>query len=101
MGITAGTGTATISGGVVTPTKVGTVTVTASVAATANYAAYTATSKQITISKRTVTWSAPTRTNRVYNGSNQTIFAVGSCSAGGQMQYSTNNSTWSTSIPYT
>jgi hypothetical protein len=48
-GITAGTGTATISGGVVTPTKVGKVTVTASVSATANYAAYTATSKEITI----------------------------------------------------
>ena len=100
-GITAGTGTATISGGVVTPTKVGKVTVTASVAATANYAAYTATSKEITISQRTVTWSAPTRTNRTYNGSNQTIFAVGSSTAGGTMKYSSDNSTWSTSLPYT
>ena len=51
-GITPGSGTATInSSGVVTPTKAGTVTVTATVAATANYKAYTATSKQITISK--------------------------------------------------
>ena len=53
-GITAGTGAATISStGVVTPTQAGTVTVTASVAATANYKAYTATSKTITISKAT------------------------------------------------
>jgi len=51
-GITAGTGAATISStGVVTPTQAGTVTVTASVAATANYKAYTATSKTITIGK--------------------------------------------------
>ena len=53
-GITAGTGAATISStGLVTPTQAGTVTVTASVAATANYKAYTATAKTITISKAT------------------------------------------------
>ena len=106
-GITAGTGTATISSaGKVTPTKVGTVTVTASVAATANYKAYTATSKQITISKRTVNVVAPTKTDRAYTGSAQTIFAAGSCTAGGTMYYSDTDktfspSTWSTSLPYT
>jgi len=60
-GITPGTGIATInSSGVVTPTKAGTVTVTASVAATSNYAAYTATSKTITINKAqgTITYSS-------------------------------------------
>ena len=53
-GITNGTGMATISStGLVTPTQAGTVTITATVAATDNYAAYTATSKTITISKAT------------------------------------------------
>ena len=53
-GITNGTGKATISStGLVTPTQAGTVTITATVAATDNYAAYTATSKTITISKAT------------------------------------------------
>lgn len=57
-GITAGTGTATIASSttnkaIVTPTKAGTVTITATVAETANYNAYTATPKQITIGKGT------------------------------------------------
>ena len=51
-GITADTGAATISStGMVTPTQAGKVIVTASVAATANYKAYTATPKTITIGK--------------------------------------------------
>ena len=77
-GITPGTGTATInSSGVVTPTKAGTVTVTAYVAETTNYAAYTATSKQITISQRTVTVTAPTvKTDTIrYTGSSQTLLS--------------------------
>lgn len=105
-GITPGTGTATInSSGVVTPTKAGKVTVTATVAATNNYKSYTATSKQITISQRTVTITAPTKSNKTYTGSSQTIFVKGSCTDGGVMYYSDTNkafstSTWSTSLPY-
>ena len=60
----------------------------------------------VTIAKRTVTITAPTKTDRTYNGSAQTIFAAGSCTAGGTMYYSETNtsfstSTWSTTIPYT
>ena len=51
-GVTNGTGKATISNtGVLTATQAGTVTVTAQVAATSNWAAYTATQKTITINK--------------------------------------------------
>lgn len=58
------------------------------------------------ISKRTVTITAPTRTNRDYTGAEQTIFTAGSATAGGVMYYSTSDtsfttSTWSTTIPYT
>jgi hypothetical protein len=53
-----------------------------------------------------VTVTAPTKTDRTYNGSAQTIFAAGSCTTGGTMYYSDTNktfstSTWSTSLPYT
>ena len=62
------------------------------------------TSKSITISKRTVTITAPTKTDRTYSGSAQTIFTAGSCTTGGVMYYSDTNktfstSTWSTSVP--
>ena len=62
----------------------------------------------VTIAQRTVTITAPTKTDRTYTGSNQTIFAAGSATAGGVMYYSTSNinfdksnSNWSTTIPYT
>ena len=62
------------------------------------------TTKTAKISQRTVTITAPTRTNVTYNGSAQTIFAAGSCTAGGTMYYSDTNktfstSTWSKTIP--
>ena len=68
-GITNGTGTAVINGssGTVIPTNKGTVTVTASVAATANYAAYTATPKEITISARPINIIAGSK-SKVYDG---------------------------------
>ena len=75
--------------------------------ASTNYAAVAATYiGKATISKRTVTVTAPTRTNRTYNGSSQTIFTAGSSTTGGTMYYSESNttfdsSTWSTTIPYT
>ena len=59
---------------------------------------------EVTIGKRTVTITAPTKTDRTYSGSAQTIFTAGSCTAGGTMYYSDTNktfstSTWSTTIP--
>ena len=90
-GITPGTGNATISSsGVVTPTQAGTVTITASVAATTNYAAYTATPKTITISQRTVTVTAPTvKTDTIrYTGSGQALLSGnGSVTPTGTMYY--------------
>ena len=69
-GITNGTGKATInSSGVVTGTQAGTVTVTASVAATTNYAAYTATSKQITVNKISGSTGVSTSSMTIYYSS--------------------------------
>ena len=61
---------------------------------------------KVTVSKRTVTVTAPTSTDRTYNGSAQTIFTAGSCSDGGEMYYSETNipfstSSWSKTLPYT
>ena len=116
-GITAGTGNATISNtGVVTPTQAGTVTITASVAATENYAAYTATPKTITINQRSVTVTAPTvKSDTIrYTGSGQELLSgAGSVTPVGTMYYycSTNSNAptvtsgsapgtgWSTTAP--
>ena len=112
-GITNGTGKATISSsGVVTPTQAGTVTITASVAATTNYAAYTATSKTITINVQSVSVTAPTVVSGDirYNGNNQNLLSgSGSVTPVGTMYYyvstsstaptSFSTSTWSTSVP--
>ena len=64
------------------------------------------TSQAVTVSKRTVTITAPTKTNRTYTGSAQTIFTAGSATTGGQIYYSESDtdfstSTWTTTIPYT
>ena len=108
-GITPGTGTATInSSGKVTPTKAGTVTVTASVAETANYAAYTATSKQITISKAqgTITYStsesasayctsAAAAVSKTDANKTITIATSSASNATGTISYSISKSGWS------
>ena len=113
-GITAGTGTATInSSGVVTPTQAGTVTITASVAATENYLAYTATSKEITISKGTgvISYStsnpaakyctstanpaSATDENKTFTIA--TASASSSTNTGATISYSINQSGWSIS----
>lgn len=78
-GITADTGAATISStGMVTPTQAGKVIVTASVAATANYKAYTADYVSFTIAQKEVglSWGASTWT---YDGSTHST----TCSATG------------------
>ena len=75
--------------------------------ASTNYAAVAAKYVgTVTIAQRTVTITAPTKTDRTYNGSEQVIFAAGSASTGGTMYYNTSNTTfstssWSTSLPYT
>ena len=72
-----------------------------------NYAAVTGANKgNKTIDTRTVTITEPTKTDCTYTGYGQTIFAAGSCTAGGTMYYSETNttfstSTWKTTIPYT
>ena len=95
-GITNGTGKATInSSGVVTPTQVGTVTVTASVAATTNYLAYTATSKGITISSKAIVIPAPTGYSAQYDGNSHTgTFPATTGATITKWRYSTDNSTW-------
>ena len=62
----------------------------------------------VVINQRTVTVTAPTATNRIYNGRAQTIFTAGHCEpvGGGVMYYSSTDipfstSTWSTTLPYT
>ena len=113
-GITNGTGKATIdSTGKVTPTQAGTVTITASVAATSNYAAYTATSKTITISKATgsITYStvesvseyctstaaAMSQTDTNKSVTVATSSASSSTNTGGTISYSIDKSGWSIS----
>ena len=65
-------------------------------------------STPVVISKRKVTATAPTVTDRTYSGSPQTIFTAGSSSSGGVMYYSdtytsfsTSSSSWKTTMPYT
>jgi hypothetical protein len=64
------------------------------------------TGKIVTINKREVKITDPTKTNWTYSGSAYTIFAAGSCTPGGVMYYSDTDeefstSTWRTSPPYT
>ena len=113
-GITNGTGKATIdSTGKVTPTQAGTVTITASVAATSNYAAYTATSKTITIGKAngsitystvtsvseycTSTAAAMSQTDTNKSVTVATSSASSSTNTGGTISYSIDKSGWSIS----
>jgi len=65
-------------------------------------------STPVVISKRNVTATAPTVTDRTYSGSAQTIFNAGQSTDGGVMYYSdtytafsTSSSSWNTTMPYT
>ena len=59
----------------------------------------TATKVAVTIAKANPTYTAPTKkTGLVYNGNNQNLLNAGSTSHG-TIQYSSDNSTWSTTIP--
>lgn len=58
-----------------------------------------ATSLSVTIAKANPTYTAPAKkTGLVYNGNNQNLLTAGSTSHG-TIQYSSNNSNWSTTIP--
>ncbi len=58
----------------------------------------TSTSKTVEIGKATPTVTAPTANDLTYNGSAQALVTAGEAD-GGEMQYSTDNSTWSADIP--
>lgn len=83
--------------GVVTGEAVGSAKITASSAATDNYNALSA-SYDLTVTIGTPNVTAPTARNRTYDGTAQALLNAGSTS-GGTLEYSTNNSTWSTTIP--
>ncbi|MCD8037372.1 MAG: carbohydrate-binding domain-containing protein, partial [Clostridiales bacterium] len=83
-----------------TGTDAGEYTVYYKVVGDDNYNDYTPAdnSVSVTISKTTPTVTAPTANTLTYNGSAQELVTAGS-TTGGEMQYSTDNSTWSADIP--
>lgn len=89
------------STGVVTLAGTGKATITATMAATTNYSGATAT---FTVSSTAITkiapsYAAPTaKSNLTYTGSAQALLNSGS-TLDGTIQYSSNNSSWSTTIP--
>ena len=80
------------------PANAGTYKVIAKVADTTNYAG-ASDEKTFSIAKATPNVSAPTaKTGLVYNGADKELVSAGTTS-GGEMQYSLDNSTWTTEIP--
>lgn len=89
---------ATVSAsGAVTGVAVGSATITASSAASDNYNALSA-DYGLTVTIGTPNVTAPTARSLTYNGQAQALLNAGSTS-GGSLEYSMNNSSWSTEIP--
>jgi hypothetical protein len=79
------------------PSDAGTYVVRAVIDATTNYNGTTVTNT-FTIAKINPTYTAPTAKSLKYNGSAQVLLNAGSTNIG-TMQYSSDNSSWSTTIP--
>ena len=79
------------------PSNAGNYVVRAVIAETANYNGATVTNT-FTIAKANPAYTAPTAKTLTYNGSAQALLNAGSTSHG-TIQYSSDNSTWGTSIP--
>lgn len=79
------------------PSNAGNYVVKAVVAETSNYLG-NSTTNTFSIAKAAPTYTAPTATSPTYSGSAQNLLNAGSTSHG-TIQYSTNGSSWSTSIP--
>ena len=88
----------TFSATIPTGTNAGTYTVYYKVAGDANHNNTSAKSISVTIEKAAGNITAPTTKSLTYNGSAQALINAGSSSTG-TIQYSLNNSSWSTSIP--
>ena len=67
-------------------------------ATNANYSGSCNGSLGVNIAKADTTYTAPTANNRTYDTTSKALLNAGSVT-GGTMQYSTDNSTWGTSIP--
>ena len=81
------------------PSAPGTYWVYATVAQTSNYYGGTTAKKSFQILKADPTVTAPTPINKVYNGQDQTLLNPGATTNGGTMQYSLDQTNWTTSIP--
>ena len=79
------------------PSAAGSYDIRADIAATTNYNSGTCTNS-FTINKATPSYTAPSAKSLTYTGSGQALLNAGSTSHG-TIQYSSNNSSWSTTIP--
>ena len=85
------------SAGVVTGVTSGTSVITATYGGSTNYK-YVTDDYLVTVNHANPSVTAPTAKSLTYNGSAQALVNAGS-TTGGTLQYSLNNSSWSTSIP--
>ena len=85
------------SAGEVTGVTTGTSVITATYAGSANYK-FVEDEYMVTVNYATPTVTAPTAKNLTYTGSAQALVNAGS-TTGGELQYSLNGSSWSTTVP--